>query len=225
MNFPAARFPVLFLLLKRNNEGVRDKQRCLSFQLWTFKCWNPPGVGRVGVVTSHHLEGGETATQLGRRGCDFLPNRKFIFWMGGCTESSTLISRSRRPERSPTLYTKGTLLYTKGTELARGSPAEESDHLCANEEFCLPDLQLWPRTLEGDPRSLRLNWRSAKGRFWSLLPMESRFLGRTPQPSESGPGNSRSSTNSRNLRGCLLRGSILLPHTEHCCRKEVPPLL
>lgn len=74
----------------RNNEGVRDR-RCLSFLLRA----SLPGVGGLGVVDSHCVQG--------RQGCDggwggqgLLPWERGAVTSrrGGCT-GTTLISRSR----------------------------------------------------------------------------------------------------------------------------------
>lgn len=58
------------------------------FPALNFKRWNPPGwEGWVWSLPTI-AKAGDAATPLGTRGCDFLPNRKFISQMGACRESS-----------------------------------------------------------------------------------------------------------------------------------------
>ena len=80
-----------------------------------FQMLESPGLGRVGVVTSHHCQGGPAAAPLGKRGCDFLPNRKCISRMGFCRESSRTYLQKQMTREGPC-----PILYPRGNELARG---------------------------------------------------------------------------------------------------------
>ena len=78
-------------------------------QGWEEWVWSLPTIAEGG---------GDAATWVGKRGCDFLPNRIFISPMGGCRESSRTYHQKQmtREEPCPTVY-------PRGNELARGGRA------------------------------------------------------------------------------------------------------
>lgn len=180
---------------------------------------------------------GDAATPLGKRGCDFLPNRKFISRMGVCRESSRtyLQKQTTREEPCPVLCPGGNALARAGRVRsgAEDPLGERCSTLCRRRTSSCQTLPgPWdPRRDRRGPsqdlhdvapgEAMFISVIGSKGEFGSFLPTGSPDFG----VNTSALGNQalEISKTPQITPACLSRGRTLSAHLQNGSRKDPAP--